>query len=281
MRTFVDFMRSIVVSPLRCWLRPACFALALSPVPATAEIDLDEVTCALCHYEQGEAFGQSIHFNSGLLLCSDCHGGLPFEADNELAKAPGTGFVGRPQRQDIARVCGTCHVASVRFFAQGPHADWHDSGNPTCVTCHGNHDVQAAELAMMDTTCVPCHHEGSPEMATGLVIRRELHEAAGQLVATSTIVDSLAAIDRSLRRAQPFVASALSALTDARAGTHALSREATEQSLTTFTGELEAAQVLVEERRVAGEQRQLAVVSIWLFIAVNILILWTKRRQLD
>ena len=281
MRTFVDFMQSIAVSPLTRWLRLACFVLVVSPAAAAAEIDLDEVACALCHYEQGEAFGQSIHSNSGLLLCSDCHGGLPFEADNELAKAPGTGFVGRPQRQDIARVCGTCHVASVRFFAHGPHADWHDPGNPTCVPCHSNHDVQAAELAMMDTTCVPCHREGSPELATGLAIRRDLHRAAGQLVATAAIVDSLAATDRSLRRVQPLVAAARTALTDAGAGTHALSKEATEQSLATFASELEAAQVRVEEHRVAGEQRQLVVVSIWLFIAVNILILWTKRRQLD
>lgn len=263
------------------WLSSVCLALSVSAVAAAPEVDLDDVACALCHYEQGEAFAQSIHFNSGLLLCNDCHGGLPFEFDNDLAKAPGTGFIGRPQRQDIVRVCGTCHVASVRFFAQGLHADWSNPKNPTCIDCHSNHDVRGAGLAMMDTTCSSCHEAGSPELATGQAIRRNLHHAAAQLVALSTIVDSLAPMDRSLRRAQPLVAAASTTLTDAGAGTHAMSVETTDRSLASFAGELEAAQELVDEHEVVGEQRQMAVASIWVFIAVNLFILWVKRRQLD
>ncbi len=263
------------------WLSPTCFALSASAAAPAPEVDLDDVACALCHYEQGEAFAQSIHFDSGLLLCNDCHGGLPFEADNDLAKAPGTGFIGRPERQDIVRVCGTCHVASVRFFAQGPHADWNDPKNPTCISCHSNHDVRGAELAMMDTSCSPCHETGSPELATGLAIRNDLRQAAAQLVAMSTVVDSLATTDRSLRRAQPLVAAARTALTDAGAGTHAMSVGATDRSLASIASELVAAQELVDEHQVVGEQRQMAVASIWVFIAVNLLILWVKRRQLD
>jgi hypothetical protein len=268
-------------NPLLCWLSSVCFAISVSAATAAPEVDLDDVACALCHYEQGEAFAQSIHFNSGLLLCNDCHGGLPFEFDNDLAKAPGTDFIGRPQRQDIVRVCGTCHVASVRFFAQGPHADWNNAENPTCISCHSNHDVRGAELAMMDTTCAPCHETESPELATGLAIRRDLNHAASQLVAVSMIVDSLAMMDRSLRRAQPLVVAARTALTDAGAGTHAMSVETTDRSLASFADELEAARELVDEHEVVGEHRQMAVASIWVFIAVNLLILWVKRRQLD
>ena len=266
---------------LFCWLSWVCFALSGSAVVAAPEVDLDDVACALCHYEQGEAFAQSIHFNSGLLLCNDCHGGLPFEFDSDLAKAPGTSFIGRPQRQDVVRVCGTCHVASVRFFAQGPHADWNNPRNPTCIDCHSNHDVRGAGLAMMDTTCSPCHETGSQELATGLAIRRDLNRAAAQLVVMSTIVDSLSTIDRGLRRAQPLVAAARTALADAGAGTHAVSVATSDRSLASFAGELEAAQQLVDEHEAVGDQRQMAVASIWVFIAVNLLILWVKRRQLD
>ncbi len=263
------------------WLSSVCLVLSGEAVVAASPVvDLDDVACALCHYEQGDEFAHSIHFNSGLLLCNDCHGGLPFEFDSDLAKAPGTGFIGRPQREDAARVCGTCHVASVRFFAQGPHADLDNPDNPTCISCHSNHDVRGAELVMMDTTCAPCHETGSPELATGLAIRRELRQATGQLVATSMIVDSLARTDRSLRRAQPLVAAARTALTEAGAGTHAMSVKATGRSLASFTGELKAAQQLVDEHEAAGEQRHMAVVFIWVFVAVNLLVLWVKRRQL-
>ena len=47
---------------------------------ADPPVSLDEVYCATCHFDQGEEFAQSIHYQEGQLLCNDCHGGLPFEA---------------------------------------------------------------------------------------------------------------------------------------------------------------------------------------------------------
>ena len=61
-------------------------------------VDIDEVMCALCHFEQGDEFVESIHYQKGLLLCDDCHGGDPFAAEIEKAKAPETGFIGKPRR---------------------------------------------------------------------------------------------------------------------------------------------------------------------------------------
>ena len=49
--------------------------------------DIDDVYCALCHFEQGDEFVESIHYQQGMLLCNDCHGGDPFEADVEAAGA--------------------------------------------------------------------------------------------------------------------------------------------------------------------------------------------------
>ena len=263
------------------WLSPAALVLSASVAAGASQVDLDDVMCALCHWEQGEAFAQSIHYNSGLLLCNDCHGGLPFEADSELAKAPGSGFIGRPQGADIARVCGACHVASVRFFAQGPHADFDEPENPTCISCHSNHDVRDASLAMMDTTCTPCHEAGSAAQRSGLEIRRDLHRAAAQLAAVSMVVDSLARHERGLRRAQPLVAAARTALVDAGAGTHAMSAAATQQSLAAFAQELTGAQAYVEGHEVGIQRRNMAVASLWVFIVVNLSVLWVKRRQLD
>lgn len=280
------FCRSTTARLLRRWLGPACLVLGATAVPSVATsaatpVDLDEVACTLCHWQQGDAFAQSIHYNSGMLLCTDCHGGLPFEVDNELAKAPETGFIGRPQRQDIARVCGACHAASVQFFAQGPHADIDHAKTPTCITCHGNHDVRDATLALMDSTCTPCHEAGSEALAAGDGIRDGLERAAAQLAAVSALVDSLAAQDRNLRRTQPFVAAARTALRDADAQTHALNASMTAGGLAAFTRELDGARERIAVHGEARQQRRLAVASVWVFIAFNLLVLWAKRRQLN
>ena len=58
--------------------------------------DLDEVVCTWCHFDEGDDFAASVHYHEGHILCNDCHGGLPFEEDPDLAKAEGTGFIGKP-----------------------------------------------------------------------------------------------------------------------------------------------------------------------------------------
>ena len=277
----VDCHRSTAVRLLWRWLGPACLVVGASAIPAaTAQVDLDDVACTLCHWEQGDAFAQSIHYNTGLLLCTDCHGGLPFEADSGLAKAPETGFIGRPQRQDIARVCGACHRAAVRFFAPGPHADPDHPKTPTCITCHSNHDVRGATLALMDSTCSPCHEAGSEALMSGDAIRADLQRAAAQLAVMATLVDSLATADRSMRQAQPFVAAAHTALRDADARTHALSESLSAQSLALFAQEVEGIRERIAAHEQGQERRHLAVVSVWAFIALNLLVVWAKRRQL-
>ena len=273
--------RQTGIKPLLCrWSTVCLLLLCTSTAEAVPEVDLDDVACALCHYEQGEAFAQSIHFNDGLLLCNDCHGGLPFEADNELAKAPGTGFIGKPQRPDVVRVCGTCHIAAARFFARGAHADLYNPQTPTCITCHSNHDVRAASLALMDSTCSQCHEPKSAALMSGLAIRLDLQKARAQLAAISMIVDSLATQDQNMTAAQPFITAAQVALTETDLSTHAWSASLAQQSLSVFDRELEGAQVHIAEHEEAVHRRHLAVASIWAFIAVNLVVLWAKRRQL-
>ena len=98
-------------------------------------VDIDEVMCALCHFEQGDEFVESIHYQKGLLLCDDCHGGDPFAAEIEKAKAPETGFIGKPRREKLAAICGRCHTGPTRqphlhhLSPQSPRARRHPRSN--------------------------------------------------------------------------------------------------------------------------------------------------------
>lgn len=256
--------------------------LLFSPVLLWAEapVSLDEVLCATCHFDQGEEFAQSIHYQQGLLLCNDCHGGLPFEADPEKAKAPGTGFIGKPKREDIAALCGKCHVAPTRFFAQGPHAAWQHQANPTCISCHTNHRVEDATLALMDSTCTQCHQAGTPALTRGATIRQRLEQASEahrQLKAQS---DSLQAMEGSLRQAVPYLEAGASVLRETHPMTHAWDLGLIEGKLDEARGEGDQVRQLIADYEAGRRYRVWAVAGIWVLVVANLFLLWIKRRQL-
>ena len=244
-------------------------------------VDIDEVMCALCHFEQGDEFVTSIHYQKGLLLCDDCHGGDPFAVQLETAKAPETGFIGKPRREDIAAICGRCHTGPARFFAQGPHRDWENDDNPTCITCHHNHRVFDATLALMEESCVRCHVSDSEPASGGVAIRSRLEGSAAHLARVAMDLDRLRVIDPKLDRVVPMLKAARSTLREADPITHALNLELIEETLEAVGSEL----AVVEERLVESVQdrqrRRWAVLGVWLFVAVNVFFLWVKRRQLD
>ena len=76
------------------------------------QVPIDDVWCTVCHYQEGDEFALSVHYQRGLLLCDDCHGGDPLEPDPEMAKAPDTGFIGKPARADIADICARREVTA-------------------------------------------------------------------------------------------------------------------------------------------------------------------------
>jgi hypothetical protein len=242
-------------------------------------VDLDDVYCALCHYEEGDAFAQSVHYQRGLMLCNDCHGGLLFEADEEIAKAPGSGFIGKPGREQIAAVCSQCHSGPAGFFARGPHREWQNENNPTCITCHHNHLVVDASLALMDETCATCHAAGSGALQVGEQIRAVLEENQDHLDQVRAQLDSLAALDPSLQRALPYLDEARVVLQEAAPITHALEVGLIEERAGEFRGAVGRAEAFIADYFQEREWRRWAVLLIWVFVAANVALLWWRGRQ--
>ena len=268
---------------LRCLTLLALMATRLGAQGGDGEapVDIDEVMCALCHFEQGDEFVEGIHYQRGMLLCNDCHGGDPFEARVDRAKAAETGFIGKPRREDIAAICGRCHSGPARFFAEGPHSDWQNADNPTCISCHHNHRVLGATLVLMDESCARCHAAESEPASRGAAIRRRLEGSAAQLARVAGDLDSLRYIDAKLDRVVPMLEAARSTLREADPRTHALSRELIEETLEAAGGELAAVEERLDESVRKRRRRRWAVLGVWLFVAVNVIFLWAKRRQLD
>ncbi len=93
--------------------------------------------------------------------CNNCHGGNPNMFDAKEAKKQIYGFTGKPQKREIAPLCGQvgCHETAYFQFQKSSHyKSMTESGDPTCTTCHGTHNIKRSSRDEMTIDkCAGCH----------------------------------------------------------------------------------------------------------------------------
>lgn len=161
-------------------MKKVCIVLVLIAFPAVAWAQkVDGNSCIACHSEIWDDAQGSIHSQNNI-LCQNCHGGDSTKADQESAKAPGTNYIGIPDKQQIAEMCGTCHANVETMNAYGIRTDQlaryktsvhgkkllleGDKRVATCSDCHQYHDVLAVKdpnspvyPTNAPKTCNRCH----------------------------------------------------------------------------------------------------------------------------
>jgi nitrate/TMAO reductase-like tetraheme cytochrome c subunit len=142
-------------------LLAALLFLALATPAAAADS-----VCLVCHSSNlmkpefrkvYQEWKESIHAQNNV-SCNDCHGGDPKDATN--AMLPQRGFLGVPKPTAVPEFCGKCHIAIAKDYLGSDHgkALMIKGTGPNCVTCHGAHNVQKAQLAIInETLCSKCH----------------------------------------------------------------------------------------------------------------------------
>ena len=124
--------------------------------PARSQ-SIEDNSCITCHSDIWEKELQNSVHGRENILCQSCHGGDPTKLDYEAAKAPGTGFIGIPNKRQIAETCGGCHsnVEAMNFYGirTDQLARYKTSGHgkklfgernsqvAVCSDCHGYHKV--------------------------------------------------------------------------------------------------------------------------------------------
>jgi len=140
-----------------CRLIIAASLLFLAGFQAAAAQDWSREDCLDCHAEPDadmplvapDALAGSIHSD---LDCTDCHSGI-----EDL-----------PHAETLSPVdCGDCHDDVAAEYKR--HGFGHvgvDEGLPTCVNCHGTHDIRQVEDKLsrvnslnLPTTCGQCHED--------------------------------------------------------------------------------------------------------------------------
>ena len=114
------------------------------------------VNCESCHSIEG--FAESVHAKSGAATCKSCHG----THEVQPVKNPASGLT----RTTVADACGKCHATESADYKTSKHALALDRmpQSPTCVSCHGAHDVNEAGSAGSPLRrggqhdfCLSCH----------------------------------------------------------------------------------------------------------------------------
>ncbi len=135
--------------------------------------------CIQCH--TSDEMGPEMH---GIILqwkesfhathnvsCHDCHGGAP--EDVSAAMKAQRGFKGTPTDKEIPEFCGTCHIAILDNYLKSGHgkAFLEIGEGPSCVTCHGSHDIKKASMDLInERLCTQCHtYDRAQEMKQALI----------------------------------------------------------------------------------------------------------------
>ena len=131
----------------------AIFHCIISANLATAVVQVN--VCIDCHANQSQAvklWRSSIHAEKGI-SCIACHGGDP--ADFANAMSPLRGFRDLTTPDAVSKLCGGCHIMVADQHLRSDHSG---RGGPTCVTCHGSHNVVRASLDLINKkSCSSCH----------------------------------------------------------------------------------------------------------------------------
>jgi nitrate/TMAO reductase-like tetraheme cytochrome c subunit len=146
------------------YLLAVCLALVFAAAGQAAENR--EPICIQCHDSDmmkpafrkiPAEWRQSWHYQNGV-ACNDCHGGDPVDA--AMAMSPQRGFVGAPKYKDVPEFCGKCHIGILKNYTESGHGKaLKASGRgPNCVTCHGSHGIQKANIDIInEVRCSQCH----------------------------------------------------------------------------------------------------------------------------
>lgn len=162
---FIVITLSLVFSPVAVADYKDAFEKEFLAQPWAGE-QLERSACIECHVSDvmkpefrsiADEWKKSWHFQNNV-SCHNCHGGDPEDA--AMAMSPQRGFSGSPEYTEVPEFCGKCHAGILKNYLESGHGKaFKSSGSgPNCVTCHGSHNVQKANIDIInEQRCTQCH----------------------------------------------------------------------------------------------------------------------------
>ncbi len=199
----------------------------------------------------------SVHSKNGI-SCHDCHGGDP--TDFAMAMSPERGFIGAPEPNAIPDFCGRCHIGVRQDYGASKHGKALGKGGPQCVTCHSNHAVKRASLALInEKSCTRCH---SFERAAR--IRAALEATDGMIAELEKDLDGLHRVGIAVKAMRGKVFSARNSF---HRLFHSVDVDKVHEGTAAVQADLEKVEV-----QIAGIKSELGQRKVWGGIAVVLLV---------
>jgi hypothetical protein len=102
--------------------------------------------CSNCHRNKNvQTFKGSIHDKKNV-KCNDCH--------------LGGHNVKKISKSEVVNTCGKCHAKDQHAFNNSIHQVVLKQGNsnaPTCIDCHGSHNINKSKMDIESQGCLKCH----------------------------------------------------------------------------------------------------------------------------
>jgi hypothetical protein len=187
-------------------------------VPPLAWSQEKESSCVKCHLDLGGEFAkpvrelqESVHFEKEV-ACHDCHGGDSTSFDEDKSMSKDAGFISKPKFEEIPEFCARCHSDINRMKKYKLRTDqlslyktsFHgkalyekgDKYTATCISCHGGHDMKAAENPHSDAykantprICNRCH--GDPVLMRAYGIPADQFEQFRNSIHGKLLLDNM------------------------------------------------------------------------------------------
>ncbi len=158
-----------------------------------------QAACVTCHPDDYETYKTSVHGRNVITkkssdgpVCTSCHGSAHYIQPQNTRESAINHF-------SVIKMCGVCHEKKMMSEKYGfsSHVmerykeSFHgrklrvgDTRAPSCVNCHGSHDIKSAKLATSPVvgpnkikTCGKCH-EGATEKFVAAITHKPLHPIA-------------------------------------------------------------------------------------------------------
>ena len=135
-------------------------------------------SCKQCHAEQYEKNQDSVHAraraegNENAAVCSDCHGSHDIRHVKDAKSIV--------SKVNVSGTCGKCHEGELRQFSDSAHRGVlasKDSKSPTCVGCHGSHNIVPGDSRKNEAAiCLKCHLNNQEILSTNSARRQRAED---------------------------------------------------------------------------------------------------------
>lgn len=247
-------------------------------------------TCARCHADsermksykiptdQFELYRKSVHWAAlserrdlSAPSCATCHG-------NHGAAPPGV--------DNVAHVCGACHVVFDNLFEKSPHKKaFEGMGLAGCVVCHSNHGIAAPTLAMVGTqpgaVCVNCHSPGDKGYAAASIISARLYQLTASIARSDEILKRAERSGMEVSQARLELSSANESLIKAEVDLHSFDPAVVEGEVKTGLASTQASYRAGEQALRERDVRRKGLALSLLSIVAVMLGLWLKVREIE